>query len=157
MEDKFVYLFISFMAFINLLLLLTSKDYKQCFLKQKCPKLSTATVFACYIHCFIQCFSLYGFLFDNKTILLIYLLTPLTIRITWLFFKSKHFTSPCVLTNFTDTICYFKDGDSMGFPDIYDYSDKCPTVNIMGYHTNVAHVVIGAIGYVVGITKLLFL
>lgn len=157
MEDKNVYLFISFMAFINLLIILSTKDYKQCFVQQKCTKLSTATVFACYIHCFIQCFSLYGFLFDNKIILLIYLLTPLTIRLTWLFLKNKYFTSPCVLTNFTDTICYFNNGDSMNFPDIYDYSRNCPTVNVMGYDTNIAHVVIGSIGYTVGILKLLFL
>ncbi len=155
MDDKFVYLFISIMAFINLFLLLSSDEYKRCFLRQECPKITIITIFAFYLHYFIHCFSLYGFLFNNKILLLIYLLTPPIIGTSWMFFTTKHFSSSCVLTNFTDTLCDIENGNSIKFIDIYR-SMGIPDVKVINSSTNTAYMVIMIVGYFIGLVKLFF-
>lgn len=154
MDDRFVYLFISTMALINLVLLLRSKDYTtRC---KPCSKKMTAiTIFAHYIHYFLHCFNLYGFLFTNKVILLLYLVTPIIVGTGWLFFSTQHFTSACVLTNYTDMLCNIRDGNSVKFIDMYR-NMGVPDIMIMGSKTNASYMIITTIGFFIALIKLVF-
>lgn len=153
MDDKFAYLFISGMALVNLMLLLTSEEYKRC--KPCSKKMSAITIFAFYLHYFIHCFNLYGFLFNSKVILLIYLLTPPIVGIGWSFFSTKHFTSSCLLTNYTDIMCNVSDGHSIKFVEIFRKMGV-PDINVMDSKTNAAYMVITTVGYFIGLVKLVF-
>lgn len=155
MDDKFVYIFISIVAFVNLFLLLSSNEYKRCVSRQNCPKITIITIFAFYLHYFIHCFSLYGFLFNNKILLLIYLLTPPIIGTSWTFFTTQHFSSSCVLNTFTDTLCNVEDGKSIEFVDIYRCM-KIPEIKIMNSQTNTAYMFIMIVGYFIGLVKFFF-
>jgi hypothetical protein len=153
MNDKFAYLFISGMALVNLILLLTSDEYKRC--KPCSKKTSAITIFAFYLHYFIHCFNLYGFLFNNKVILLIYLLTPPIVGIGWSLFSTKHFTSSCLLTNYTDIMCNVSDGKSIKFIEIFRKMGV-PDINVMNSKTNAGYMVITTVGYFIGLVKLVF-
>jgi len=154
MDDKLVYMFISFMAFINFIILIKSSHYNQCYCNQKkTPILLTITMFIFYMHYFIHCFGLYGFLFNNKGILLIYLAVPITVCICWKLFTNKYFKSACVLTNYTDILCNLPEKESIYFDEIYR-TLGVPDINVFESKTNIAFICITIIGYCIALYKL---
>lgn len=154
MNDKLAYLFITIAAFINLSILLSSDKYKQCNCNQKGDTtLILVTIFLFYLHYFIHCFGLYGFLFNNKWILGLYLIVPIIIMAGWSLGKSSFFKSACGLTNVTDRLCKMGVHDTMHFDEIY--RTLCiPDISIKGYKSNLAYFVITIIGYSIAIYKL---
>jgi hypothetical protein len=154
MNDKLVYLFISFAAFLNLLILIHGKEYTKCYCNQKkTPIILITTLFLFYLHYFIHCFGLYGFLFSNKWILSVYLIIPPIIVLGWTYNKSEHFKSACVLTNVTDSLCQLPKEETIHFDEIY--RTLCvPDITIKGYTSNSAYFVLTIIGYIIAIYKL---
>jgi len=155
MNDKLAYLFITVAAFINLIILLNSDDYKRCNCNQKGDtKLILVTLFLFYLHYFIHCFGLYGFLFDNKWILGLYLIVPIIIVSGWSIGKSSFFKSACGLTNVTDRLCKMGIHDTMHFDEIYRI--MCiPDISIKGYKSNLAYFLLTIFGYAFAIYKLI--
>lgn len=159
MDDKIVYLFISFMAFIKVCILLTNVNYKKCLAKQKSLSTIFTLILTNYIHSFINCFCLYGFLFNNKILLILYvIILPITF-ITWLIFKNDIFQTPCVLNHFTDILCevdHKNSAENIPFYDIYDYINIKP-LNIMSIiKVNIIQSTIAFIGYIIACYKLFY-
>ena len=154
MNDKLAYLFITIAAFINLAILLNSDEYKRCNCNQNGDtKLIIVTLFLFYLHYFIHCFGLYGFLFDNKWILGLYLIVPIIIVTGWSIGKSSFFKSACGLTNVTDRLCKMGTHDTMNFDEIY--RQMCiPDISIKGYKSNLAYFLLTIFGYAFAIYKL---
>lgn len=154
MNDRSAYLFISIAALINLMILINSKEYKNCYCNQKKePILIGITLALFYLHYFIHCFGLYGFLFNNKWILGLYLLVPLFIVLSWKYFKSIFFKNACSLTNVTDRLCKFPSNKSMNFEEIYR-TIGVPDIKIKGHTSNLAYFVLTIFGYSFAIYKL---
>lgn len=153
MGDKFAYSFIIFASLLNLLLLLSSREYNKC----KKPRTVYKTLviwFSFFIHYFIHTFGLYGFLFNNKVILSIYLCIPVVIGAGWKLNKTNLFKSGCTLTNLTDMLCDIdKNMDTMNFIEIYR-TMGVPDINIGFTKTSPAFLFITLVGYGIAIYKL---
>ncbi len=155
MNDKLVYIIISVAAFINFLILLSGKEYTKCFCNQKkTPVILTVTLFLFYLHYFIHCFGLYGFLFDNKWILGVYLLIPPIIVFGWSYCKSEHFKSGCTLTNVTVKLCKLPKGEDIHFDEIYRKL-HVPDITVMGHTSNAAYFFLTVFGYMFALYKII--
>lgn len=155
MNEKLIYFLISFFAFVNLLVFLYSENYNKCFKAQKCLIVRIITIFAFYIHYFLIFFCLYGFLFDNKIILIIYLISLPTICLCWYIFNNHHFSSACPLTHYTDTLCNVDDNNSLCIIDIHQILG-IPSVQIFTTRVNSLCITITTLGYLIAIYKLFF-
>lgn len=154
MNDKLAYLFITVAAFINLMILLRGKEYSKCnYNQKKNVKLIMVTIFLFYLHYFIHSFSLYGFLFDNKWILGLYLIFPPIIIMGWSIGKSEFFKSACGLTNVTDKLCKMTKNETVHFVEIY--RTMCvPEIHVKGYDSNSAFFFLTIFGYIIALYKL---
>lgn len=152
MGDLGAYTFIALAALLNFILLLNSNEYKKCN-KNQGVVIHLVILFSLYLHYFINAFGLYGFLFDNKYILLIYLCVPVIIGLGWRLNKTNYFKSACTLTNATDLMCDVNKDDTIYFVEIF----RCLGVKDVdiGYtKTSPVFLAITAIGYIVAIYKL---
>lgn len=151
MKDKIAYYIILFAAILNWLLLLNSKEYKKC--NKQNYTIQIIILFSLFLHYFINAFGLYGFLFDNKYILLIYLVVPVAIGIGWKLNKTDYFKSACTLTNATDLMCDIKKQDTIYFVEIFR-TLNVKDVNIGYTKTSPIFLAITAIGYPIALYKL---
>lgn len=152
MGDLEAYTVIILAALVNLILLLNSKEYDKC---DKCQGfvMKIIILFSLFLHYFINAFGLYGFLFDNRYILIIYLCAPLIIGIGWIVNKTPYFKSACTLTNATDLMCNVNKDDTIYFVEIF----RClniPDVDIGFTKTSPIFLIITAIGFSVAIYKI---
>ena len=142
MSDKLVYILISIFALINLFILLRGKEYTKCYCNQKKkPIVLVITIFIFYLHYFIHCFGLYGFLFSNKWLLSLYLIIPPIIVLGWTYCKTEQFKSACVLSNVTDSLCELLKGEAIRFDEMYR-AMNVPDVQIMKYNSNLAYFIL---------------
>jgi hypothetical protein len=152
MGDLGAYTFIALAALINFILLLKSKEYNKCD-KNQGFGIYLVILFSLYLHYFINAFGLYGFLFDNKYILLIYLCVPVIIGLGWRLNKTDYFKSACTLTNATDLMCNVDKGDTIYFVELF----RCLGVQDVdiGYtKTSPVFLAITAVGYIIAGWKL---
>lgn len=154
MNDRLAYIFISLAALLNLFVLLRGTEYTKCYCNQKKkPIILIITLFIFYLHYFIHCFGLYGFLFSNKWILCLYLFIPPIIVLGWKYCKTEHFKSACILTNVTDSLCQLPKGDTINFDEIF--RTLCvPDITICGYTSNLAYFLLTVFGYGIALYKL---
>lgn len=153
MGDTLAYFFIFSAAFLNWILLLKSCEFKKCNTNQS-PCVRLVILFSLFLHYFINAFGLYGFLFDNKVILSIYMCIPFIIGAGWKLNKNDHFKSACTLTNATDLMCDVKKGDTIYFVEVFrELGVK--DVDIGYAKTSPVFIAITIIGYIVAMYKLL--
>lgn len=152
MKDKIAYGIILFAAILNWLLLLFSTEYNKCNQKQNYA-VQIIILFSLFLHYFINAFGLYGFLFNNKYILILYLFTPIIIGLGWSLNKTKYFKSACTLTHATDLMCDIKKGDTLYFVDIFRVFGV-NDVNIGYTKTSPIFITITTIGYTIALYKL---
>ena len=154
MSDLIAYYVIVFTAILNWLLLLNSKEYNKC---NKCQPLNIKIVIllSFLLHYFIHAFGLYGFLFNNKLLLCIYLCIPLVIGIGWKVNKTDYFKSGCTLTNATDIMCDLQDQDTIYFIEIFR-TCGIKDVDIIYTKTSPVFILIAIIGYTIAIYKLFY-
>lgn len=154
MDDRLVYWFIFFAGLINVFILILSGEYNKCYCNQNTNYiLIVFTLFCFFLHYFLHCFSLYGFLFNNKKLILLYLIIPPVIWLGWLINKTPYFKSACLLTNFTDLLCNLPFKESVRFVEVYRYIGV-PDISVGYTCTSLAYVLLTVIGYPIGLYKL---
>lgn len=155
MNDRLIYYFISCAALLNIFVLILSGEYNKCYNNQF-PNylLIVFTLFCLFLHYFLHCFSLYGFLFDDKILLWLYLIIPPIIWLGWLINKTEYFKSACLLTNATDLLCKLSRQNGVRFIEIYRYLGV-PDISIGYTCTCLAFVILTIVGYPIAIYKLL--
>lgn len=154
MYDVYIYIFILLMSIINLCLYCYYKDYCKYNSDVVNSSIFGIVLFITFIHYFINCFSLYGFSFNDKKILLVYITISIIICSLWLF-STTRFKSNCLLSNVTDILCDFPCDDTVHFIEFYRFLGV-PDITLFNIESNIAFFAINVFGMTFAILKLIF-
>lgn len=149
MNSKHVFALLVIASFIDTAAVINSPGFGTC-------QIMPSVLIVVFMHCFLHCFSLYGFLFDDLRLLELYLALPCIIGVLWLIQAKESsttgFKNACLVINETDLLCGIaKEGATTGFTDIYR-TLGIPDIPRLG--TNWAFAVITASGFAIAIYKI---
>ncbi len=152
--DKIALTFILCMSLIVFLLQRQEDSYHKCIERLSCSRQFIFNL-NLYLHMFCHAYSLYGFLFDNVYLLLIYLVSmPLIIYGWYMYNKNPYFQPACTLNMLSDYICDVQPHQTIKFMEVFRYLGV-PTVKFTGTgRISVAYIVLGLIGWSIALCKL---